>query len=84
MVNAFAMSSLDYCNSLYRGLPRREIDKVQRVQSATPEGRTDEPPKPPEGKGKILTTTKVEVSWKAGISLILVSVNIEHSAARKS
>ena len=63
MVNAFAMSSLDYCNSLYCGLPRREIDKVQRVQSAPPEGRTDEPPKPPEGKGKILTTTKVEVSW---------------------
>ena len=33
MVNAFAMSRLDYCNSLYCGLPKREIDKLQRVQN---------------------------------------------------
>ena len=32
MVNAFVTSRLDYCNSLYCGLPKREIDKLQRVQ----------------------------------------------------
>ena len=32
MVNAFIVSHLDYCNSLYYGLPKREIDKLQSVQ----------------------------------------------------
>ena len=33
MVDAFVMSCLDYCNSLYCGVPKREIDKVQCVQN---------------------------------------------------
>ena len=33
MVDAFVMSRLDYCNSLYCGLPKREIEKVQCVQN---------------------------------------------------
>ena len=35
MVNALVMSRVEYCNSLYVyfGLPKREIDKLQRVQN---------------------------------------------------
>ena len=33
MVDAFVMSCLDYCNSLYCGVPKQEIDKVQCVQN---------------------------------------------------
>ena len=33
VVNAFVTSRLDYCNSLYCVLPKREIDKLQRVQN---------------------------------------------------
>ena len=33
MVDAFVMSCLDYRNSLYCGIPKREIDKVQCVQN---------------------------------------------------
>ena len=33
MVHAFVMLRLDYCNSLYRSLPKQEIDKLQRVQN---------------------------------------------------
>ena len=33
IVNAFVTSCLDYCNSLYCGLPKRELDKLQRVQN---------------------------------------------------
>ena len=33
MVDAFVMSCLDYRNGLYCGVPKREIDKVQCVQS---------------------------------------------------
>ena len=32
MVNAFVTLCLDYCNNLYCGLPKREIDKLQCVQ----------------------------------------------------
>ena len=32
MVNAFIMLRLDYCNSLYCGLPKQEIDNPRRVQ----------------------------------------------------
>ena len=33
MVNAFVALCLDYCNNLYCGLPKREIDKLQCVQN---------------------------------------------------
>ena len=33
MIYAFVMSCLDYCNSLYCGLPKRDIDKLQCVQN---------------------------------------------------
>ena len=33
MVDAFVMSCLDYRNSLYCGVPKQEIDKVQCVQN---------------------------------------------------
>ena len=32
MVNAFIMLRFDYCNSLYCGLPKQEIDKPRRAQ----------------------------------------------------
>ena len=33
VVNTFVTSRLNYCNSLYCGLPDREMDKLQRVQT---------------------------------------------------
>lgn len=33
IVNAFVMLCLEYCNTLFCGLPKREIDKLQRVQN---------------------------------------------------
>ena len=33
MVNAVVTLCFDYCNNLYCGLPKREIDKLQRVQN---------------------------------------------------
>ena len=33
MVYAFVMSCLDYCNILYCGFPKRDIDMLQRVQN---------------------------------------------------
>ena len=33
MVNAFVTSRLNYCNSLYCGLPKGEMDKLQLVQT---------------------------------------------------
>ena len=33
LVNALVISRLDYCNSIHYGLPKRELDKLQRVQN---------------------------------------------------
>ena len=33
MVNALVMLRPDYCNSLHCGLPKREIDKLQRIHN---------------------------------------------------
>ncbi|PFX34223.1 Ataxin-10 [Stylophora pistillata] len=33
LVNALVISGLDYCNSILYGLPKRELNKVQRVQN---------------------------------------------------
>ena len=34
LIDAFVSSRLDYCNSLLYGLPRVQIDNIQRVQNA--------------------------------------------------
>ena len=34
IIHAFATSRLDYCNSLFFGLPDSQLDKLQRVQNA--------------------------------------------------
>ena len=34
LVNALVLSSLDYCNSLNCGLPKKLLNKLQRVQNA--------------------------------------------------
>ena len=34
LINPFVTSRLDYCNSLYYGLPASQINKLQRVQNA--------------------------------------------------
>lgn len=34
LVHAFITANLDYCNSLYVGLPKWQLDKLQRVQNA--------------------------------------------------
>ena len=33
LVNALVISLLEYCNSILYGLPKRELDKLQRVQN---------------------------------------------------
>ena len=34
LIHAFVSSRLDYCNSLFYGLPQVQINKIQRVQNA--------------------------------------------------
>jgi hypothetical protein len=34
LINSFVTSRLDYCNSLYYGLPANQLNKLQRVQNA--------------------------------------------------
>ena len=33
VVNAFVIPQLDYCNSVLYGLPKSQLDKLQRVQN---------------------------------------------------
>ena len=33
LINALVISPLDYCNSILYGLPKRQLDKLQRVQN---------------------------------------------------
>ena len=35
LIHAFVSSHLDYCNTLLFGLPKYQLDRLQKVQNAT-------------------------------------------------